>query len=588
MFKHLRLFFGVACLLAAGAAQADAGAWVARSNENAALLQDMLAKYSPESASQLGIDGHDEEITDLSHDPYEAQKADFGRVAAEYRRRAATEADPKVRQDLEILIGATEDNLSSSDLQHRYFYPFIDVTGLVFGITQLMLDPRIPPARQQTVLVRLQKYAGMPKGATPITELARARYVERVQADPALLGLFKGEVEQSLNDFPTLLAGIKDLLARSKLKGWQPAYAKLEKQLTDYNAWIRSDVLPKARTDHRLPAPVYADNLHEYGVDISPEEMIAKALTSFAEIRNQMNITAGQIAKERGLSDPDYRAVIRKLKEQQIPADKVMPLYRERLAAIEDAVRQHHIVSLPARAASIRLASAAENAQQPAPHMSPPRLIGNTGEYGEFVLTTGMPPDASGKTLSFDDFSHQASTWTLTAHEARPGHELQFAKMIEAGVSTARAVFAFNSVNVEGWALYAEAEMQPYEPLDGQLFALQARAQRAARAFLDPMVNLGQIEPEDIKTFLMTEVGLSEGMATQEMQRYVFRAPGQATSYFYGYQRLMETRQAAQLALRGNFDRQAFNDFVLAQGLLPPRLLRQAVMNEFVPAHKAH
>ncbi len=323
-------------------------------------------------------------------------------------------------------------------------------------------------------------------------------------------------------------------------------------------------------------------------LDITPEELIAKALTSFAEIRNQMNITAGQIAKERGLPDPDYRAVIRKLKEEQIPADKVMPLYRERLAAIEDAVRQHHIVSLPSRAASIRLASPAENAQQPAPHMSPPRLIGNTGEYGEFVLTTGMPPDASGKQLRFDDFSHQAATWTLTSHEARPGHELQFAKMIEAGVSTARAVFAFNSVNVEGWALYAEAEMQPYEPLDGQLFALQARAQRAARAFLDPMVNLGQIEPEDVKSFLMTEVGLSEGMATQEMQRYVFRAPGQATSYFYGYQRLMETRQAAQLALRGNFDRQAFNDFVLAQGLLPPRLLRKAVMDEFVPAHRPH
>jgi uncharacterized protein (DUF885 family) len=220
--------------------------------------------------------------------------------------------------------------------------------------------------------------------------------------------------------------------------------------------------------------------------------------------------------------------------------------------------------------------------------MSPPRLIGNTGEYGEFVLTTGMPPDASGKQLKFDDFSHEAATWTLTAHEARPGHELQFAKMIEAGVSTARAVFAFNSVNVEGWALYAEAEMQPYEPLDGQLFALQARAQRAARAFLDPMVNLGQVTPEEVKSFLMEEVVLSEGMATQEMQRYVFRAPGQATSYFYGYQRLMETRQAAEIALRRNFDRKAFNDFVLAQGLLPPRLLRKAVMEEFVPAHRPH
>jgi uncharacterized protein (DUF885 family) len=195
-----------------------------------------------------------------------------------------------------------------------------------------------------------------------------------------------------------------------------------------------------------------------------------------------------------------------------------------------------------------------------------------------------MAPDASGKALKFDDFTHQAGTWSITAHEARPGHELQFAKMLEAGVSTARALFAFNSVNVEGWALYAEAEMQPYEPLDGQLFALQARMQRAARAFLDPMVNLGQITPERVKSFLMDEVGLSEGMATQEMQRYTFRAPGQATSYFYGYQRLMETREAAEVALGKKFNRQAFNDFVLAQGLVPPAVLRKAVMEEFVPA----
>jgi uncharacterized protein (DUF885 family) len=77
-------------------------------------------------------------------------------------------------------------------------------------------------------------------------------------------------------------------------------------------------------------------------------------------------------------------------------------------------------------------------------------------------------------------------------------------------------------------------------------------------------------------------------MATQEMQRYVFRMPGQATSYFYGYQRLMETRQAAELALRGKFDRLAFNDFVLAQGLLPPKLLRAAVEQDFIPAQQRH
>ena len=568
-----------------GMATAAEQAWVTKSNDNAKLLLNLMAKYSPESASQLGVDGYDELITDMSHDLYDASVKDTHAVVAELQKRQKTETDPKIRQDLDILIGAANDQLTSNGLQRKLMVPYQDLNQLLFGVVHGMLDPRIPKERQKTLVVRLQKYAGLTKGYRPITELAVERTQERLKANPKLIGPYKGELMQSLDDGPTLLKGMKEELEKSGLEGWQPAFAALEKQLTAYNEnFVRKQLLPLARADHRLPVAIYADNLHQFGVDISPQELIAKALTSFSEIRNQMNITAGLIAKERNLPNADYRFVMRELKKQQIPLDNVMPLYQERLGQIESAVREQKIVTLPERKAVIRLASPAENAAQPAPHMNPPRLIGNTGEYGEFVLTTGMPPDASGKTKVFDDFTHQAGTWTLTAHEARPGHELQFAKMIETGVSTARGVFAFNSVNVEGWALYAEAEMQPYEPLDGQLFALQARMQRAARAFLDPMVNLGEITPEGVKSFLMEEVGLSEGMATQEMQRYTFRAPGQATSYFYGYQRLMETREAAEVALRSKFDRKAFNDFVLSQGLVPPVVLRKAVMEEFVPS----
>jgi Bacterial protein of unknown function (DUF885) len=580
--------WGIALLALVTGAQAYAGEapWVSRSNDNAKVLLQVLAKYSPENASQIGVDGYDAAIVDLSSDQFDAQQADLGAAISNYRQRLAAEQDPKVRQDLQILVGAASDNLSSNAVNRKFLLPFIDVTGLVFGVVRQMLDPRIPAARQQSIAVRLEKYAGLSKGYQPITELAKARTLERLHADASLVGPFRGEVEQAIGDLPTYLDGMKELLANSKVTGWQRSFARLEGQLKHYNQWLKTELLPHARSDHRLPPAVYADNLHQYGVDIPPAELIAKALTSFAEIRNQMAIAAGLIAHDRALPDADYHAVIRKLKEQQVPSEQVLALYTGRLAEIETAIRAQHIVSLPDRAARIRVATPAENAQQPAPHMSPPRLVGNTGEYGEFVLATGVNSSAAGKSLGYDDFSHQAAAWTLTAHEARPGHELQYAKMIETGVSTARAVFAFNSVNVEGWALYAEAEMQPFEPLDGQLFALQARAQRAARAFLDPMVNMGQITPEEVKSFLMDEVCLSEGMATQEMQRYVFRMPGQATSYFYGYQRLMETRQAAQLALRGKFNRLAFNDFVLAQGLLPPALLREAVMHDFVPAQR--
>lgn len=579
----LAVLLSLATPVVFAAAPTDA-AWVSKSNENAQLLLKVMARYAPESASTLGVDGFDEQITDYSRDTFAAQNRDQRAAIAEMVRLRKLERDPRIVQDLDILIGSANDQLRTQALQRQYFMPFIDLTQSLFEVVNQTLDPRIPKARQASLLVRLQKYAGLARGYRPATLLAGERLQERLKANNKLLGPFKDEVELALSNAPTLIAGMKELLANSEIKGWESVFATLEQQLTAYNAQLRAQILPRARADHRLPAEVYADNLRQFGVDIAPLELKARALTSFAEIRNQMNITAGLIARERKLPQADYRFVMAELKKQQVAADQVMPLYAARLVQIEAAVREHQIVTLPARKASIRLASEAENAASPAPHMNPPRLIGNTGEYGEFVLTTAVPPAKGGKALVMDDFTHDAGTWSITAHEARPGHELQFAKMIESGVSIARGVFAFNSVNVEGWALYAEAEMQPYEPLEGQLFALQARMMRAARAFLDPMVNLGEITPEQVKAFLIDDVGLSEALATQEMQRYTYRAPGQATAYFYGYQRLMETRQAAEVALPHKFDRQAFNDFVLAQGMLPPALLRKAVMEAFVPA----
>jgi hypothetical protein len=564
--------------------------WVTRSNENTKLLLDVDAHYDPETASQLGEEAYDEAILDLSRDHYAQQQADLRAVVIECRRRLMGESDIHLKQDLQILIDAAQREIRTNALNRKYLLQYTDVAQTIFTAAQATIDPQVPLERQQHFLVRLQKYAGLAEGYRPLTELARERTLERLKADSGskLLGPYRGALEQSIKDSPTFMAGLKDLLEHSQLHGWEGSYAALERQLTDYNLWLSSMLLPHARSEARLPPEVYANQLHQVGVDLPPDELISRALTAFAEIRNQMQIAATLVAHEQGLSDPDYRAVIRTLKQQQIPDDQVLPLYRQRLAQIEDLVRANHIITLPERKASIRLATPAENAQVPAPHMDTPRLIGNTGEYGEFVLATALPPDPAGKQARFDDFTHQAITWTLTAHEARPGHELQFAKMVELGVSTARAIYASNSANVEGWALYCEAEMQPFEPHDAQLFTLQMRAHRAARAFLDPMLNLGMLTAEQVKRFLIDAVGYSEAFATSEVQRYQFRAPGQATSYFYGYQQLMATRQAAQLALGEQFDRQKFNDFVVAQGLLPPELMRTAVMDEFVPASQGN
>ncbi len=79
---------------------------------------------------------------------------------------------------------------------------------------------------------------------------------------------------------------------------------------------------------------------------------------------------------------------------------------------------------------------------------------------------------------------------------------------------------------------------------------------------------------------------IGESWAQNEVERYTYRIPGQATAYFYGYTKLQALRTQTELALREDFDQQAFHDFVLAQGLLPPDILKAAVMEEFVPSQR--
>jgi uncharacterized protein (DUF885 family) len=46
-------------------------------------------------------------------------------------------------------------------------------------------------------------------------------------------------------------------------------------------------------------------------------------------------------------------------------------------------------------------------------------------------------------------------------------------------------------------------------------------------------------------------------------------------------------RAETEVALGDRFDRKAFNDFLLDQGLLPPKLLAKAVREVFVPQQRA-
>jgi uncharacterized protein (DUF885 family) len=569
---------------APNAEQVDAP-WIRQSNVYTMMLFDVQLEHSPEEGSQQGVAKFDSRISDPRLADELAQRRELEAVMTKLKTAQATETDKRVQEDLEILRKALDLQFRQEDFGMQHEVPFINASEIVFEGLRGLLDDQVAAERRPAAIVRLRKYAGTETGYTPYTELLKQRELEQM-AKPAVIFPSKDEVETELGRNSNYLDGIAALFQKYKLRGWEASYAKLKIELADYDAWMRANILPKARTDFRLPTEKYALELESYGIDIPPAQIAAMAHAAYSQYQAEMAPLAAQIAKTNGYPSGDYRSVVAELKKKQITGEAILPFYENRLHEIERIIVAKNLVTLPARQAIIRLATAAETAQSPAPHMVGPPFLHNTGQRGEFVLPLNLPSATGGAEDKYDDFTFDAVAWTLTAHEARPGHELQFDSMLEQGVSLARARYAINSTNAEGWGLYSEYIMQPYEPPEGQLLTLQLRLLRAARAFLDPELQSGKVTPAQAYEVLEKDVMLSHAFAKEEVERFTFQSPGQANSYFYGYTRLLSLRKETEAALRSKFDQKKFHDFILKQGMLPADLVRKAVLEDFMPSQR--
>jgi hypothetical protein len=559
--------------------------WIKQSNEYTNMLLSVQHAHSPEQGSAQGIAKFDDQISNPSRADEIAERHELEAALAKVKAASATVTDKNVKEDIDILQKAFNLQFRMQDFQLAREVPFYNASGRVFRGLRGLLDDQVPQPRRAAALVRLRKYAGVEPGYKPFTDILKVREEEQI-AKPNVIFPSKEQVEIDLGRNSNYVEGIATLFKKYNLSGWEPAYAKLKAQLADYDTWVKSTILPKARSDFRLPPEKYALAFEGYGIDIPPAQIAKMAHAAFTQYQNEMAPLAAQVAKANGYPSSDYRAVIGELKKKQITGEAILPFFENRLHEIEKIIVAKNLVSLPSRPAIIRLATPAETAQEPAPHMSPPPFLHNTGQRGQFVLPLNIPSATGGAEDKYDDFTFDAVAWTLTAHEARPGHELQFDSMVEHGVSLARAVYAFNSTNAEGWGLYAEYIMQPYEPVEGQLLTLQLRLLRAARAFLDPELQSGAVTEAQAYAVLEKDVMLSHAFAKEEVERFTFRSPGQANSYFYGYTRLLALRKETEAALGSKFDAKKFHDFILSQGLLPPDLMRAAVLEDFIPAQR--
>ncbi|HSM84490.1 MAG TPA: hypothetical protein VLT16_00005, partial [Candidatus Limnocylindrales bacterium] len=89
----------------------DSRAWIKRSNDYAQILLQIQAKYAPEFAARVGIEGLDDQVTQFPQNHREQLKADLKSAITQLQQDLAAEKDPLVREDLQIMITTAQRNL---------------------------------------------------------------------------------------------------------------------------------------------------------------------------------------------------------------------------------------------------------------------------------------------------------------------------------------------------------------------------------------------------------------------------------------------------------------------------------------------
>src|SRR5690606_15387701 len=131
----------------------DTPAWIDESNAYTIQLLEMEAQFSPESASQTGLEQYDGLAMDLGPDLSERYIAAARAKLAQFEEAQSREDHPLVRQDLQILIDSLQQSIDGTELSDRLTLDWYDIPRSVFGVMNGLLDDQVEPARRQTAKV---------------------------------------------------------------------------------------------------------------------------------------------------------------------------------------------------------------------------------------------------------------------------------------------------------------------------------------------------------------------------------------------------------------------------------------------------
>ncbi|HET9188655.1 MAG TPA: DUF885 domain-containing protein, partial [Acidothermaceae bacterium] len=483
----------------------------------AAAVDDMLERQ-PTMATSLGDHRFDDRLDDLRPEAVEEEVRALSTRLRELDGFDVAALPVAYRVDAQVLSVRLRERLFElTESREHTWNPLVANPGTAL---YLLLARDFAPLRERLANVA-NRLAQVPE------QLAAARVVlgqaamPRVHVETAIdqftgtLGLIENEIPRQLQEAPGAGGDV------------EPALAGARDALSEHIAWLRSQ-LDGASGNPRLGRDLFGRKLAlVLDLDRSPEQVLADALADIDRVEAEIAAVAAQLG-----GTPSE--VLARLAVEAPTDETVVGIARDALAETREFVQQHELITLYDDPVEVIVMPEIHRGVAVA-YCDPPGALDPPDATTFFAISPtpdSWPPE---RVASFYREYNVHAMRNLVIHEAMPGHVVQLSHGRRAPATTKVRQAFWSGPFVEGWAVFAEAEMvrHGFGGPQVQMHQLKMRLRTAINAVLDVRVHCDDLSQDDAMALMTGRGYQEEGEAAGKWRRALLTST-QLSTYHVG------------------------------------------------------
>jgi uncharacterized protein (DUF885 family) len=529
-------------------------------------FDEVVFRYDPAQATQAGFHQYDALLPSGSRTEVQAHIAALKKCETDVRNFDPNGLSPAIAADREMVLANIQSTLLAlEEIPMWEKNPDVYSSGVTSAIFVIMSRSFAPPAeRLKSAIARERLIPRVFVSARENLKNPPRIYTEvALEQMPGLESFFE-------KDVPLAFQKVTD---QALLAEFKKTNQTVIDSLRSYEAWMKSDLLPRSQGDFRIGAENYRKKLlYDEMVDIPLARLLVIGQENLRRNQEEFRSVAAKLDSKRTATQ-----ILEEVERDHPAGDKLLQTFRDVLGGLRQFIEMRQIVTIPSPVPPIveetppfMRALTTASMDTPGPYEKAKEAFFNVT-----LPETGWAPK---RVQEYLEGFNRGTIMSTAIHEVYPGHYTQFLWLQNAPTKVRKLIGC--GTNAEGWAHYTEQMMLDEGYGNGdlklRLGQLQDALLRNARYIVGIQMHTGKMTLEQAVEFFVKEGFQTRPIAEKEAKRGT--SDPTYLMYTLGKLEILKLRDDYKRMKGTQYSLRDFHDSFMRKGVAPIKLVRRALL----------